>query len=105
MTLDAWLVGVIAACCFGVLAVLLAFLSRRLRWPSRNGVAILLALVLIIVLVLTPPPIFLLVGTGALEITNPGHAATNFMLPYLLLSVGFIGLAVFVARHGHFQLS
>ena len=94
MTLSAFLAGLLSAALFGVLAILVALLGKRLRRPAQAWRIGLQCAGLLLVLFTVPPPLLWL---PQLTIVDAGHAGMNFMLPYLMGGLVFIGVAVYVA--------
>ena len=66
----------------------------RLRRPAQAWRIGLQCAGLLLVLFTVPPPLLWL---PQLTIVDAGHAGMNFMLPYLMGGLVFIGVAVYVA--------
>ena len=97
MEIHATLAGVFASAVLGIGVVYLAFLSRRIAPQSPIGRTVLLLAMSVLALYLLAGFLVYLAERVGVRLTQLGHAATNFVLPFLGVALVFVIVAGIVA--------
>lgn len=96
MQVSALLLAIASALLFALLCAVVFVLLCRFH---IRGVALaLVGFLLFVTAVAVPPPLLLLARAGMFDVTEPGHAFSNFVLPYVGLSLTCVVATLVFAR-------